>query len=434
MIMKNILYLLIILTSASLQAQENLTLEDAITKMMANNHELKSEQMKVKQAEFNAENMFNNRLPTLKLTGRYSKLSEVDPFVVKFNPALPAVELVPSITDQSGIKLVLSQPLFTGFKLESAQSMAEHNNQAGEYDFESRKTENIVRLSQAYFSVLSAEKALAVIQKNLSQLIQRSKDAENMKAQGLLTENDVLKIKVKLSEVEVTAIQAEDNVKLSRMNLNLLLGEKIDQQYKLEIPKESTNSFQRNSRPELLGLEQRIFAQSEYESMAFSDYYPTVFLQIGYDYSNPNQRYFPPKAEWNSSWDVSLILSYDLWTWDTRSNNVEIAKSQINMLEESKIQLTTAHDIEIKSAEMAVERTKKSIAVMENQITQTGLNLRNTENMFNAGLVTTTDVLDAQIQNLQSELQLIQVQLDHQLNQIKLRRANGTLLNWVNQK
>lgn len=415
-------------------AQEVLRLGDAIQKMINQNREISAEKLKISQSEFQADNSFNQLLPSLKLTGRYSKLSEVDPFTLQSNPLMAPVEVFPSITNQSGLKLTMTQPVFTGFKLQNAVTLTEHNHKAAVYDYQTKLSDNIVRLAQTYFSVLSGERSLDIVRKNVLQLKKRVNDAELMRNQGLLTENDVLKIKLKLSELEVSALLVEDNVKVSAMNLNIQLGEPADRFYQLEIPALLTTVADESVRPEIAGMNEKLEALKAAGDIARGDYYPSLSLQINYDIANPNQRYFPQKEEWNNSWDISLVMSYDLWSWNTRSNNVQIADAGYKIMEHNKTLLSEALSVERKSAELAIERTKKSIDVMKKLVEQTSLNLKYTENQFTAGLVTTTDVLDAQIQHLQAELQLVQVQLDHQLNEFKLLKSRGTILKVVSQQ
>lgn len=408
-------------------AQQKLTLTEAFQKALMNNEEIQTESLKVGNAELISNNAFNNRLPSVKISGRYSRVSEVDPFKIQLNPTMTPIEIVSPIENQYAMKATLTQPLFTGFKLENANEAMNNLYESSKKELETKKNDVVLKVAQAYFNVIASEKVLLVLNKNYEQLDKRVNDAEQMKLQGLLTENDVLKIKVKLNEVEVSKIQAENNLKITQMNLNLLLGDDVETSYQLEMPISSENSSGKAERPELSSLNYKLEAQKSVVNASYGDWYPSLLLQANYDYARPNSRIFPQKDEWKPTWDINLILSFDIWNWGTSNNNIQIAKNNLQALELGKSQIEKAFTTEEKIAVYAVDKSSRSVKVLEKQVEQSLLNLKISENQYQAGLLSTTDLLDAQIQTLQSDIQLIQMQLELKMNELKLQKSRGVL-------
>jgi len=408
-------------------AQQKLTLTEAFQKALMNNEEIQTESLKVGNAELTSNNAFNNRLPSVKVSGRYSRVSEVDPFKIQLNPSMTPIEIVSPIENQYAMKATLTQSLFTGFKLENANEAMNNLYESSKKELETKKNDVVLKVAQAYFNVIASEKVLLVLNKNYEQLDKRVKDAEQMKLQGLLTENDVLKIKVKLNEVEVSKIQAENNLKITQMNLNLLLGDDVETSYQLEMPISSEISSGKSERPELSSLNYKLEAQKSVVNASYGDWYPSIFLQANYDYARPNSRIFPQKDEWKPTWDINLILSFDIWNWGTSNNNIQIAKNNLQALELGKSQIEKAFTTEEKIAVYAVDKSSRSVKVLEKQVEQSLLNLKISENQYQAGLLSTTDLLDAQIQTLQSDIQLIQMQLELKMNELKLQKSRGVL-------
>lgn len=412
-------------------SQSKLTLNDAIKNMLSNNRELLGEQLKIDQAIIQVDNQRNLRLPTLKLSGRISKLSEITPFSLQLNPAMAPVELFPQIENQSAIKLTLNQSLFSGFKTSESIELTEHAAKLLDFDKQAKTTDYIVRLSQVYFSVISGKKMLDIYNKNIELLTQRLQDSERMLSQGLLTENDILKIKIKKNEIELAAIQAIDNLKVSRMNLNILIGDSLNAEHQLVSEYKPLLNDSNQQRPELLGLNEKYETAKNLLHIAKSDYFPTLALQLNYDYANPNQRYIPQQAKWNQTWDINLVMSYDLWTWNTRSNNIEIADLNMRQIENAKNQMTESLNLDLQSNQLAVDHSLKMLDVIKNHVQQSEQSLKMSQAQFKVGMITSSELLDSQIQLLQSELRLEQTQFEYQINRIKLMRSKGILLNSI---
>lgn len=427
--MKTIVFLFLAVIPLTVLGQNKLTLEDAIQKALGSYESIGIESAKSQSAQLTAENAFDNRLPTLKATARVSKLSEVDPFALSI--PLPGFTInktiSPSITEAYALKLTATQPLFTGFKLTGIQESAVQLSLASQSDLKAKRAELTVLVVTTYLNSLAAREILSLLKSTEKALTERQKDSEALLKNGLITESDLLKVKVKLTETQANRIQAEHNVKITALNLSQLTGESVAEFTQLVSPEPEPALPSSGERPELQAAGFRVLAAESMTNVSRSDWYPSLFLQANWDYANPNSRIFPQEAKFKSTWDVNLVMSVDLWTWGTRWRNSEMSELQLQQAKLAKSQIEKVVSLEEQSVLASLDKAKAMTSVSQLQVEQTSKNLSLTENQYRNGLISATDLLDAQTQELSARVQQIQNRLDLITNQWKLKKARGVL-------
>lgn len=427
--MKTIVFLFLAVIPLTVLGQNKLTLEDAIQKALGSYESIGIESAKSQSVQLTAENAFDNRLPTLKATARVSKLSEVDPFALSI--PLPGFTInktiSPSITEAYALKLTATQPLFTGFKLTGIQESAEQLSLASQSDLKAKRAELTVLVVTTYLNSLAAREILSLLKSTEKALTERQKDSEALLKNGLITESDLLKVKVKLTETQANRIQAEHNVKITALNLSQLTGESVSESTQLVSPEPEPALPISGERPELQAAGFRVLAAESMTNVSRSDWYPSLFLQANWDYANPNSRIFPQEAKFKSTWDVNLVMSVDLWTWGTRSRNSEVSELQLQQAKLAKSQIEKVVSLEEQSVLASLDKAQAMTSVSQLQVEQTSKNLSLTENQYRNGLISATDLLDAQTQELSARVQQIQNRLDLITNQWKLKKARGVL-------
>lgn len=424
--MKTTVFLFLTVIPLTVLGQNKLTLEDAIQKALGSYESIGIESAKSQSAQLTAENAFDNRLPTLKATARVSKLSEVDPFSIPI-PLLGNRVISPSITEAYALKLTATQPLFTGFKLSGIQESAEQLSLASQSDLKAKRAELTVLVVTTYLNSIAAREILSLLKSTEKALTERQKDSEALLKNGLITESDLLKVKVKLTETQANRIQAEHNVKITALNLSQLTGEPVSESTQLISPEPEPTLPSSGERPELQAAGFRVLAAESMTNVSRSDWYPSLFLQANWDYANPNSRIFPQEAKFKSTWDVNLVMSVDLWTWGTRWRNSEVSELQLQQAKLAKSQIEKVVSLEEQSVLASLDKAQAMTSVSQLQVEQTSKNLSLTENQYRNGLISATDLLDAQTQELSARVQQIQNRLDLITNQWKLKKARGVL-------
>ena len=191
---KQITFVVMLLFTAVsfITAQEKLTLtvEQAIETGIQNSKMLHSSLMRVKSAEAKVKEANALRLPSLKMNARYTRLSEVDPFII--STPFGSFPIAPGIFDSWGAQVSLLQPLFTGFRLAGNIEVNEKLSDATNEEYNKDKIELKFNIKNAYWSLFKATQFKKVLDETVDQVKAHLNDAKNLEKAGMMTKNDIL--------------------------------------------------------------------------------------------------------------------------------------------------------------------------------------------------------------------------------------------------
>lgn len=410
-----------------------LTLDKAVETGLSNNKNLKIAYYGLKGAEAKLNETGTSRLPSLSASLVYTRLSEVDPFIL----ATPfgTFDISPSILNSYTTKLTLTQPIFTGFKLNSAINLAEIGVENAKEDFNKNRDDVVLNVKSAYWNMYKAKQFAALLDENIQQINARLKDAKNLFDQGLITRNDVLKLEVQLSDILYRKTDADNAAELAKLALNNAMGlpliTEIDITDKAEVTEMASINLgdlintSKSNRPELKSAGLRMKAGESNITMAKSGWYPQVAAVGNYNYARPNQRIFPTKDEFKGTWDLSLSVSFNIWNWMATSYQTEQAEVQ---LEQSKDAYKSVEDLvvlDVTQSYLGLKQAFNKVKISELGVNQAAENYRLTSDRFKQGLVLSADVIDAEVALLQAKTNLNNSTVDYMISLAKLNRAIG---------
>lgn len=429
-----VIIIIFTMITINLFAQERtLTLNESIEIGLRNNDNLHSSKMAVKIADARLSEINTNRLPSLKFDAAYTRLSEVDPFII--NTPFGDFNISPVIVNNYNFKLSLQQPIFTGFKLSSSSNIAEYNYEAAKEDYNRDEQNLILNIKKAYWNLFKAEKVKEFVKQNEEQIKAHLNDIQNFYNQGLSTKNDLLKVQVELSNAQLREIDAQNNVKLARLSLNNIINIPLLTETKIQdsIISQANRNFELDqliykaseNRPELKSLQYKIKTGESAVTLAQSGWFPQIYLTGNYYYSRPNQRIIPAQDKFKDTWDVSLTLSYDLWNWGAAGDKTEQAEAQLEQVKDSYKIISDNIQLEVTQSYLNIIQNKEKISVSLESVKQAKENYRVTNEMFKNGLALNTDLLDAEVALLQANTNYIQALVDYEIAKAELEKSIG---------
>ncbi|MEK9138658.1 MAG: TolC family protein, partial [Bacteroidota bacterium] len=306
------------------------------------------------------------------------------------------------------------------------------------------ESELVLNITSAYWMLYQAIETKKLVDENVQRLTSYVTDTENLIKAGLATRNDLLKIQVQLSNAKLAQIDAGNDVEVSTMSLNNVMGQSLDTPIHLISVPDITIGQQGGSaqvpvgtpttilidmamknRPDLLAMNYRVEAARSGVTAAQGNWWPQIALTANYLYGRPNPRYLPTRDEFKPTWEVGVVMQFDIWNWGATSFQTEQAKSQ---LQQNEVLYTLMKDntkLEVKRSQLGVDRASKRIDVARSAIEQAEENSRSTNEKYKNGLATSTDLLDASLAVLQARTNYTGALVEHHIALARLNKAVG---------
>lgn len=416
------------------QNSRNLGMDEAIHLSLQNNKQLKLSNAKVKEATASLHQAKNNMLPDLKASGSYLRIN---------NPNIDLKAKLGSsssggngggitVNQVSYAMLSASLPLFSGLRVHYGIESAKYLEQAAKMDAENDREEVIQNTIAAYSNLYKAREAVALVNENLREAKQRVEDFSSLEKNGLLARNDLLKVQLQESNVELSLLDAENNLKITYINMNLMLGlpegtELIADSTGFQNPDDAgiistweESAFQ--NRKDMAALSSRAKAANIGVKATKADYYPGLALSGGYIALD-----IPGFLTVTNALNGGIGLQYNFSSlWKTGAKVAE-ARARYEEVEASKDILSDAIRVQVNQAYENYLSNRKKIDVYANALTQADENYRIVKNKQANNLTTTTDLLDADVAQLQARLNYAFAKSEALVAYKKLQQAAGVL-------
>ena len=441
--MKNKKYIIILLSSLSsfLFAQERssktLSIQEALTLGLKNSKSVEISKLKVISANNKKENTINAFLPQVVLNTGYTRLSNnIEPFKISI-PGIITTELNPVIPNQYNNRISIQQPVFSGLRNVYNLQASKNLVQSSVYDNKKEEEELLMNIIQQYYTYCKTTQSTKLLDENMKTLDSRIKDIQNFQSVGMALDNDVLKAQLAKSNLEVSKAEIDNMAAIINYNLTILLGineNSIIEPSPLDIilpttTNAITSKFNPNfeNRLDWKSMNLKILASQKQFKAIQSAYYPTINAGFNFYYNNPNQRVFPQQAKFKETWDAGISLNWNLSSLYTARASIKDAKINIRI---NELLLTQLQD-GIKSDQYTVlknyELSLQKITIAQKSLDQAKENQRIMKNRYTNSVALFSDLLEADAQLLQSQINLINAQYDSKIAYYKYIKSIGSL-------
>jgi len=433
--------LLIIFSLFSLQmtAQEKktLSLNEAIDLGLQNSKLLKINQAKIEEATAATKEATEKRLPDAKASASYLRVNAVNvELKTKSNSGgggttTPPVEQ-PKVSQALYGLMNVSLPIYTGGKIRYGIESSKFLEKAAMLDAESDKDEVIQNTIEAFANLFKAKTAVRLVQENLNEAQQRTKELTGMEKNGLLARNDLLKAQLRESNMEYNLSDAENNSQLANVNMNLMLGLPTTTELVLDTVglknKEDIRILDdylnaaRINRKDIAAVDLRKKAAESGVKTAKGDLYPSLALTGGYIGLD-----IPDFLSIPAAMNVGVGVSYNIGSLWKNKAKVQQAEARVKQLTFTEAMMDDNMQLELNKSYLSLMTNRKQIQVSAKAVEQAEENYRIVKNKFDNSLATTTDLLDADIAQLQARLSYTLSRADAFVAYHKLLQAAGLL-------
>lgn len=426
-------------TTLSAQTTKNLSLSEAIELSIKNSGQLRISQAKIDEATAELREARERRLPDIKTTASYMRLNspKVD---MKLKTGGSGGEGSGSGSSSSSLKVDqamfgmanLSLPLFSGFRINYGIESAKYLTEAAKLDAATDKEEIIQNTLNAYSNLYKAQAAVELVKENLKSAQERSRELSNLEKNGLLARNDLLKADLQTSNIELALMDAEADLNMATINMNLMIG--LDETTILKtdatgfndkIELKTVNEWVATAlqnRNDMAALDMREKAARTGVKAAKGEYYPSLALTGGYIAAN-----VPNVLTLTNAVNGGVGLSYNFGAlWKTGAK-VQQAKARVTQLQATEGILRDGIKLQVNQAYQDYTLAIKKISVYQKAIEQAQENYKITKNKYDNNLSTTTELLDADLAQLQAKLNMANAKADASVSYNKLLQVAGLM-------
>lgn len=437
--LKLLLGAVLLMNMSGLHAQEkrSLSMAEAIDLSVKNSHQLKNSQAKIEEATAALKEAVDKKLPDAHVSGSYLWLN--NPNINMKNAdngggSGGGNEDMPKVNQLMYAMANVSMPVYQGgrirYGIESSRLLAE----AAKLDADVEKDEVVQNTIEAFINLYKAGAAVKLVKESLSQSQQRVKEFSDLEKNGLLARNDLLKAQLQASNKELSLVDAQNNQQLANVNMNLLLG--LPEQTQLELDStlidrasalEPLDNYVQSAlthRKEISSIDLKKKSAETNVKSNKSDLYPSLNVQAGYVAAN-----IPNFLTVTNAVNVGVGVSYSVSSLWKNKAKVQQSEARVKQFAANEAMLGDQVRLEVNKNYLDVLSNEKKIEVYKKAIEQAEENYRITKNKYNNSLATTTDLLDADVAQLEARVNYVYAKADAIVKYNELLKAAGMLEN-----
>lgn len=403
---------------------QQLTLEECCDIAAANNKQGKLADFSIQKAQLQLKNMNSKFLPKLSAAGGY--LYADKDFGAELMPSV-AAELNLNNTYTGGVQI--EQPLFLGGKLFAAKKIAQTGLSIAGLNKE--KTESDIRFEteKAYWNVVKAKELQKVSQQFLQTVDELYRTVENFYNTGMASQNELLKVKVKINEAKLSFKRSENAVRLAKMSLCHQMGMPISKDIDVinnlsDIKTVDTNIHSVENRLEYKILSENIQLKNQEIKAVRSDFLPRIGLVAGYNYMN-GVKLNGTKLISDDLFAVMVSVKVPLFHWGEGMRKVKSAKIEKQMAIVQRDEFSEKMQLEVSQALNMLDESELEIKLTESAFNEATESLRESRKSYETGMETLVNYMDTQSIWQKSWAEFVSAKINYQIAKAKYLKALG---------
>jgi outer membrane protein len=383
---------------------KRLTLNDAFQAALKRSETLATQQEVVNQAEEEYKRAWGAIMPTV--VGSYAYLHR---------------DSTPSAGDVT-TKITADQPLFRGFRDFAAINETRASIVAEKQAKEWAGMQLYSDVAAAFYTFLSAQKDVHVLDKELDLYAQRIKVLKERQAIGRSRNTEVLTVQSAQAILKAQREQVLGQLDVAKEVLAFLTGLNGDLQLDDSDPTpasiEAIETYQAriDARPDVVAATQRLKAAKSAVSIAKGEHLPSADLIANYY----TQR---PEIKRNGDWDLGITVTLPIFSGGIISSNVRTAQSQKLESELQLSQVKRLAEQEIRSLHHSLTADLAQVAALQDAFNLSEQNYKANVKDYEFGLAQNLDVLQALTSYEETERSLEKARYAAKIDYNKLEAA-----------
>ncbi len=349
---------------------------------------------------------------------------------------MPDIPLELKVKSAYNASLRVEQPIFTGGKITAAYKMAKTGLEMAQMNEKLSEDEVILLCDEAYWNCVKADAMIETATQFKETLQELQRTVQAAVEEGMTHRKDLLSVQVKMNEAELNLTRAHNAYRLAIMNLNHTIGvplhnatevaDSFDEDSAINIMPGTSSAIDITLRPEYALLSKQIEMKEQQVKLIRSDFLPNVGVMGMYGYTN-GLELNGEKLFDGANFAAMLSVNIPIFNWGEGRNKVKeakvgslIAQMQLN---HSQQEMT----LEANQALNQLNEAQLEVTLSAKSVEQALENSEMSKEMYDAGVETLADYLEAQTMWQDAMSTLVSAKASYNLAKTKFLKATGRL-------
>jgi outer membrane protein len=350
------------------------------------------------------------------------------------------------VPTQYSLSIAATQVVFAGGRIIGSIRAADFTRDSSYYGFRNSVDTVVATVKQQFYQVLLNRELIHVQEESVKLLKSQLQDQQNRFEAGTVPRFNVLQAQVALSNQYPLLIAAQNNYRISQLQLAKTLGldfdpgrgdapplEAIGQlEYRpRHIPVTQAIELAKERRPFLKQQKAIVLSDAEQVRVARAGYFPQLSVSAGEDFrSSPISENIDAVR---SGYVFMGTGTWAIWDWGATYGSVKQAKA---VLEQAKITLDDANrqvELEVQQQDSNLKQSAELVHATEESVGQAEEALRLASARLSAGAGTQLEVLNSRVEVTQAQSNRLQALYNYSVALAEFDRVTATEVVYSNE-
>ncbi len=334
------------------------------------------------------------------------------------------------------LNLGMTQPIYTGGKTRTQYQIASHIETMSKQGKDLELSEVLFETEKLYWKVYTLQEKLELAEEYYSVLESMVKDLSDLYEEGIISQNDLLKTRVKRNEANLDRIRAKNGLDLAKKSLCQLIGLPISTEIEVRDtlwtgdeldPLDALFHSALENRPELQMASTNVELGKSAVDLARARFLPDIALSANYFMARPDP-YHGFSDQFGNDWNVGVVMQIPIFHWGERRHILNAARHEKKVQEKKLENFKELVKLEVNKIYYEISEANEKVNICELSLEQAEENLKLAEDNFDVGNITTTELLEAQALWRKAYSNYIEAKSNLKLQQTNMQKAIGELI------
>ena len=414
------------------QEVKNITLEEALSLAVQNHQQLKVSAKSVDISKQQTEVAKLQKLPSI--TASTSQFFLGNALIIDKDFSNSTKVDMPHYGSTYAVQA--KQLIFKGGLVKKSIEMSELREQLAALDVEKDVQSVRFLVMSNYLDIYKLLNQTEVYKNNKNLALERLKNVQKFYMQGMITRNEVIRAELAIKNLDQGILVLENNRKILTYQLNYALGLPTEtelipienlQNGTEGLGKDYYQKLARESNPTLKSAQKNIEVTDKNLEIINTDKMPTIAAFGGYNMQRPITSRTPALDMYTNSWQAGVSLSYNIDNLYKTKEKLKLGELQKEQASEALQLIDQNLDISVNAAYVKYQEAIQQADIFNDAKKLAEENYKITEAKYLNQLAVQAEMIDAQNQKLQAELDFANAEINVLYQYNNLLKTTGTL-------